>query len=78
MRAMRFAQRQVELRRLGNQLPVLGKANSLYAKSGKISLQPYQLQHIVINAQCGLVPFRVLKLKIEGTTSKMLCVLPVC
>ena len=26
---MRSAQRQVELRRLGNQLPVLGKANSL-------------------------------------------------
>ena len=29
MRSMRCAQRQVELRRLGNQLPVLGKANSL-------------------------------------------------
>ena len=29
MRSMRSAQRQVELRRLGNQLPVLGKANSL-------------------------------------------------
>ena len=26
---MRSAQRQLELRRLGNQLPVLGKANSL-------------------------------------------------
>ena len=29
MHSMRSAQRQVELRRLGNQLPVLGKANSL-------------------------------------------------
>ena len=29
MRSMRSFQRQVELRRLGNQLPVLGKANSL-------------------------------------------------
>ena len=29
MRSMHFAQRKVELRRLGNQLPVLGKANSL-------------------------------------------------
>ena len=29
MRSMRSAQRQVELRRLGDQLPVLGKANSL-------------------------------------------------
>ena len=29
MRSMRSAQCQVELRRLGNQLPVLGKANSL-------------------------------------------------
>ena len=29
MRRMRSAQRQVELRRLGNQLPVLGKASSL-------------------------------------------------
>ena len=29
MSSMRSAQRQVELRRLGNQLPVLGKANSL-------------------------------------------------
>ena len=29
MRSMRSAQRQMELRRLGNQLPVLGKANSL-------------------------------------------------
>ena len=29
MRSMRSAQRQVELRRPGNQLPVLGKANSL-------------------------------------------------
>ena len=29
MRSMRSAQRQVELRRLDNQLPVLGKANSL-------------------------------------------------
>ena len=29
MRSMRSAQRQVELRRLGNQLQVLGKANSL-------------------------------------------------
>ena len=29
MRSMRSAQRQVELRRLSNQLPVLGKANSL-------------------------------------------------
>ena len=28
MRSMRSAQRKVELRRLGNQLPVLGKANS--------------------------------------------------
>ena len=29
MLSMRSAQHQVELRRLGNQLPVLGKANSL-------------------------------------------------
>ena len=29
MCSMRSAQRQVELRRLGHQLPVLGKANSL-------------------------------------------------
>ena len=29
MRSVRSAQRQVELRRLGNQLPVLSKANSL-------------------------------------------------
>ena len=29
MRSMRSAQRRVELRRLGNQLPVLGKANSV-------------------------------------------------
>ena len=29
MPSMSSAQRQVELRRLGNQLPVLGKANSL-------------------------------------------------
>ena len=29
MRSMRSAQRQVEFRRLGNQLPVLGKVNSL-------------------------------------------------
>ena len=29
MRSVRSAQRQVELRRLGNQLPVLGKGNSL-------------------------------------------------
>ena len=29
MRSVRSAQRQVELRRLGNQVPVLGKANSL-------------------------------------------------
>ena len=29
MRSMRSVQCQVELRRLGNQLPVLGKANSL-------------------------------------------------
>ena len=29
MRSMRSAQRQVELRQLGNQLPGLGKANSL-------------------------------------------------
>ena len=35
----RSAQRQVEHRRLGNQLPVLGKANSLY-NVGNISLQP--------------------------------------
>ncbi len=28
MRSVRSAQRQVELGRLGNQLPVLGKANS--------------------------------------------------
>ncbi len=35
---MRSAQRQVELRRLGNQLPVLGKANSL-CEVGTISLQ---------------------------------------
>ena len=36
---MRSDQRQVELRRLGNQLPVLGKANSL-CNVGNISLQP--------------------------------------
>ena len=30
MHSMRSFQRQVELRRLGNQLPVLGKANSLF------------------------------------------------
>ena len=39
MRSMRSAQRQVELRRLSNQLPVLGKANSL-CEVGNISLQP--------------------------------------
>ena len=49
---MRSAQRQMELRRLGNQFPRLGKANSL-CEAGNISLQ-------------------------SGTTSKMLCVLPVC
>ena len=38
MRFICSAQRQVELRRLGNQLPVLGKANSLCAV-GNISLQ---------------------------------------
>ena len=38
MRSMRSDQRQVELRRLGNQLPVLGKANSL-CEVGNISLQ---------------------------------------
>ena len=30
MHSMRSFQRQVELRRLGNQLPMLGKANSLF------------------------------------------------
>ena len=30
MHSMHSFQRQVELRRLGNQLPVLGKANSLF------------------------------------------------
>ena len=30
MRFLCSAQRKVELRRLGNQLPVLGKANALY------------------------------------------------
>ena len=30
MHSMRSFQRQVELKRLGNQLPVLGKANSLF------------------------------------------------
>ena len=35
---MRSSQRQVELRRLGNQLPVLRKANSL-CEVGNISLQ---------------------------------------
>ena len=30
MHSIRSFQRQVELRRLGNQLPVLGKANSLF------------------------------------------------
>ena len=39
MRSMRSAQRQVELRRLGNQIPVLIKANSL-CEVGNISLQP--------------------------------------
>ena len=41
MRSMRSAQRQVELRRLGNPFPVLGKANSL-CEVGIIiaSLQP--------------------------------------
>ena len=34
MRSMRSAQRQMELKRLGNQLPVLGKAN-LVCKIGK-------------------------------------------
>ena len=38
MRFMRSAQRQVELKRLGNQLPVLGKANWL-CDVGNISLQ---------------------------------------
>ena len=38
MRFMRSAQRQVEPRRLGNLLPVLGKANSL-CNVGNISLQ---------------------------------------
>ena len=42
MRFMRSAQRQVKLRRLGNQIPMLGKANSL-CKVGNIiiSLQPW-------------------------------------
>ena len=39
MRSMRSAQRQVEIRRLGNPLPVLGKADSL-GVVGNISLQP--------------------------------------
>ena len=38
MHSMRSARRQVELRRLGNQLPVLGKANSL-CEVGNIPLQ---------------------------------------
>ena len=39
--SMRSAQSQVELKRLGNQLPVLGKANSLCEVGNKIlSLQP--------------------------------------
>ena len=32
MRSMRSVQRQVDLRRLGNQLPVLGKTNSSLCK----------------------------------------------
>ena len=39
MRFICSAQRQVELRRLGNQLPVLCKANSLCAVGNIISLQ---------------------------------------
>ena len=39
LRFMRSAQRQVEHRRLANQLPVLGKANSL-CNVGNVSLQP--------------------------------------
>ena len=40
MRSMRSAQRQVELRRLSNHLPVLGKANSFckIVKSGVFCL----------------------------------------
>ena len=38
MRSMRSSKRQVELRRLGNQLQVLGKVNSL-CEVGNISLQ---------------------------------------
>ena len=40
---MRFAQRQMELRRLGNQLPVIGEANALCEVgnlSGYIQRQP--------------------------------------
>ena len=39
MRPVRSTQHQVELKQLGNQLPMLGKANSL-CEVGNISLQP--------------------------------------
>ena len=38
LRSMRSVRRHVELRRLGHQLPVLGKANSLW-EVGNISLR---------------------------------------
>ena len=44
MRSMRSAQRQVELRRLGNQLPVLGQANSL-CKIEYLTTTTAQLHH---------------------------------
>ena len=45
MRPMRSFQRQVEFRRLGNQLPVLGKANSLckIVKCCVFSLSPHRV-----------------------------------
>ena len=47
MRSVRSAQRQVELSLLGNQRPVLGKANSL-CEVGNISLQFDLLQYLFV------------------------------
>ena len=55
---MRFVQRHVELRRLGNQLPVLGKANSL-CKIVKM-LCDLPLRHSPGRVGPGITIFRVI------------------
>ena len=64
MHSMRSFQRQVKLRRLGNQLPVLDKANSLFklvkccvfCLFGKLRLSPHRVGpgiKIANSSQCG-------------------------